>query len=179
MPMGCAVEKPFLQILMGGHRQLDSGTLRDKQANLAYVLIIYSGWWRVSLGWACLIKLRLLAMWQPQQLDHISQRKSPFQSILHQFFSDTQYFYISIDPMVYKRDWRWSYDDIGSEGFVKLNYVKTRTIQSISAGNRSYSRISHSIQVLKSMFFLLRIYYYVRHIMSIKFIYIYIWRSIL
>jgi len=109
-------------------------------------------------------------MWQPRRLDHISQRKSPFQSILHQFFSDTQYFYISIDPMVYKRDWRWSYDNIGSEGFVKSNYVKTRTIQSISAGNRSYSRISHSIQVLKSMFFLLRIYYYVRHIMSIKFI---------
>ena len=62
MPMGCAVEKPFLQILMGVHRQLDSGTLRDKQANQAYVLIIYCGWWRVSLGWACLIQLRLLAM---------------------------------------------------------------------------------------------------------------------
>ena len=71
--------------------------------------------------------------------------------------------------MVYKRDWHWSYDNTGSEGFVQSNYVKARTIQSISAGNRSYSRISHSIQVLKSMFFLLRIYYYVRHIMSIKF----------
>jgi hypothetical protein len=71
--------------------------------------------------------------------------------------------------MVYERDWRWSYDETRSEGFVKSNYVKTRPIQSMSPGNRSYSSISHSIQVLLSMFFLLRIYCYVRHIMSIKF----------
>ena len=98
-------------------------------------------------------------IWQHQRLPHILQRNSPFQSILHQFFPDTiQYFYIFIDPMVSETDWRWSYDDTRSEGFVKSSYVKTRPIQSMSPGNRSYSSISHSIQVLLSMFFLLRIY---------------------
>jgi hypothetical protein len=71
--------------------------------------------------------------------------------------------------MVYERDWFWSYYDTRLEGFVKSSCVKTRPIQSMSPGNRSYSSISHSIQVLLSVFFLLRIYSYLCHIMLIKF----------
>jgi len=63
--MGCAVEKPFLQILCflkGCEQQMDSGTLCAQQANQAYVSHIYCRWWRACLSWACSIQLLLLAM---------------------------------------------------------------------------------------------------------------------
>jgi hypothetical protein len=64
--MGCAVEKPFLQILCllskGCEQQMDSRTLCAQQANQAYVCHIYCRRWRACLSWACSIQLRLSAM---------------------------------------------------------------------------------------------------------------------
>ena len=62
---GCAVEKPFLQILCfdcGMSTRMDTGTLCAQQTNQAYVWPIYCGCWWACLRWACLIQLRLAAM---------------------------------------------------------------------------------------------------------------------